>query len=148
MPATGIQLAAACANDSRGHCLAKTPNMTKTALDGVRVADFAWAWAGAYSTGLLAYMGAEVIKIESAKRPDHTRKRSGTTIKVFSDPNRSTVFNDINANKLSVSLDLSDPRGVELAKRIVSFSDLTVENMRPGVMERLGLGYQALKAVK
>ena len=122
--------------------------MERTALAGVRVTDFAWAWAGAYATTLLAYMGAEVIKIESRKRPDHSRRYSLTTQFLFDELDRSPVFNDINLNKLGVTIDISQARGVELAKKIACISDAVVQNMRPGVIERLGLGYDALREVK
>jgi len=122
--------------------------MAISALAGVRIADFAWAWAGAYATTLLAYMGAEVIKIESMKKPDHTRRFSMTTSAVFDGLDKSPIFNDMNTNKLGVTIDLSQPRGIGLAKRLVAISDAVVQNMRPGVMAGLGLGYQELKAVK
>ena len=122
--------------------------MNAGALAGVRVADFSLAWAGPYTTTLLAYMGAEVIKIESRKKPDHTRRFSMTTGGVFDDLDGSMVFNDLNVNKLGVTVDLGKPDGVELSKRIVAVSDAVVENMRPGVMSRLGLGYEDLIRVK
>jgi len=118
------------------------------ALQGMRVADFTWVWAGSYATMLLALLGAEVIKVESHQRPDMTRTFTFSTGQVFADLNRSTAFNDLNLNKLSVTLNLSHPKGVELAKRIVSVSDAAAENMRPGIMEKLGLGYSALREVK
>ena len=122
--------------------------MDKVALKGVRVADFSWVWAGPYSTLLLTFLGAEVIKIESRKRIDQTRQGSITTGDDFEGFNASPIFNNANLNKKSVSLDLKSPEGVELAKRIVAESDVVVENMRAGVMDKLGLGYEALKAVK
>jgi len=121
--------------------------MIKPALDGVRIADFSWAWAGPYATMLLAVMGAEVIKIESNQRLDHVRLRA-LGFGVFRGADRSPFFNDLNLNKLSVTLNLTQPKAVELAKRIVSISDIVVQNMRPGVMDRLGLGYEELKKVK
>ena len=120
----------------------------KGALEGVRIADFTWAWAGPYATFLLGFMGAEIIKIETAKRPDFTRLQSITTRQRFEGMNQSPVFNDINLNKLSATIDLTQPKGVELAKRIVEISDVVTQNMRPGAMDRLGLGYEALKEVK
>jgi crotonobetainyl-CoA:carnitine CoA-transferase CaiB-like acyl-CoA transferase len=122
--------------------------MNRGALAGVRIADFTWTWAGPFATTLLGLMGAEVIKIESHHRIDYTRQGSFTTTQDFSGVDQSTVFNDINQNKLSISLNLSQPKAIELAKRIVSISDVAIENMRPGVMERLGLGYQTLREVK
>ena len=118
------------------------------ALTGIRIADFAWAWAGAHATELLAFMGAEVIRIESRTRPDHSRLRSFTTNQRFNGVDQSSVFNDINLNKLGVSINLKHAKGVELAKRIVGLSDVAVQNMRPGVMERLGLGYDDLRMVR
>ena len=117
-------------------------------LQGVRVADFSWAWAGAHCTELLAFLGAEVIKIESLRHIDFTRLRSFTTGQKFKSVDESQVFNDINLGKLGIRLNLSQPKAIELAKKLVSISDITVENMRPGVMERLGLGYEALEKVK
>ena len=122
--------------------------MNKSALAGIRVADFTWAWAGPYATMLLAFMGAEVIKIESMKRSDLARRSAFTTGQSFTGLDQSSVFNDLNLNKLSVTLNLSQPKGVELAKQIVRISDVVAQNMRPGVMDRLGLGYEALAQIK
>jgi len=121
--------------------------MNRSALDGVRIADFSWAWAGPYATMLLALMGAEVIKIESQQKLDHVRLRA-LGFGVFRGVDRSPFFNDLNLNKLSVTLNLSRPEAVELAKRIVRISDVVVQNMRTGAMDRLGLGYEDLKKVK
>jgi crotonobetainyl-CoA:carnitine CoA-transferase CaiB-like acyl-CoA transferase len=125
----------------------RTENMTRQgALQGVRVADFGWVLAGPYATMLLGYMGAEVIKIESRRRPDEQRiaHRAGFS----SDLDASSNFLEVNLNKHSVTLNLSTPEGAELARRIVAVSDVVVENMRPGVMNRLGLGYPDLVKVK
>ncbi|HUV51497.1 MAG TPA: CoA transferase [Dehalococcoidia bacterium] len=118
------------------------------ALEGIRVADFSLAWAGAYTSTLLTYLGAEVIKIESSRKPDHTRRFSMSTSAVFEGLDRSPIFNDINTNKLSVTIELSQPKGIELAKKLASVCDVVTQNMRPGVMERLGLSYEELKKVK
>lgn len=118
------------------------------ALEGVRVADFCWLWAGAYATGLLAFLGAEVIKIESMARLDPSRHMTLTIGQAFEGADHSPVFNSINLNKLSVRLNLKRPEAVALAKRIVQVSDVVSENMRPGVMERLGLGYEVLRKVR
>jgi len=123
------------------------PKMNQSALEGVRIADFSWAWAGPYATMLLALMGAEVIKIESRQRLDHVRLRA-LGFGVFRGVDWSPFFNDLNLNKMSVTLNFSQPKAVELAKRIVQISDVAVQNMRPGVMDRLGLGYEDLKEVR
>ena len=122
--------------------------MEEYPLDGVRIVDFTWAWAGPYATLLLAMLGAEVIKVESHRRLDHTRLRSLMTGPMMGGPNQSNVFNDINLNKLSLTLNLTRARAIEIAKRLVKVSDVVIQNMRPGVMERLGLGYEVLREVR
>ena len=122
--------------------------MNNGPLTGIRITEFTSAWAGPYATCLLGFLGAEVIKVESRKRLDHARNLSFSTGRRFTGPNESSVFNNLNLNKKSVTLNLSKPRAVELAKRLVGFSDVVMENMRPGVVPRLGLSYDALKAVK
>ena len=121
--------------------------MNRGALSGVRIADFSWAWAGPYAAMELALFGAEVIKIESRKRLDHVRLRA-LGFGHFRGVDASPFFNDLNLNKLSVTLNLSHPKAVEVAKRIVAISDVTLQNMRPGVMDRLGLGYQDIVKIK
>jgi len=122
--------------------------MNNGPLQGVRITEFASAWAGPYATCLLALLGAEVIKVESRRRLDHSRNTSFSTGKDFSGPNESSVFNSLNLNKLGVNLNLSKPKGVEIAKKLVKVSDVVIENMRPGVVPRLGLGYEVLREVK
>jgi benzylsuccinate CoA-transferase BbsF subunit len=122
--------------------------MEREALKGIRIADFSWVWAGPLATLLLSFLGAEVLKIESRKRVDQMRQGSITTGESFPIYDASPIFNNANLNKKSVTIDLSRPEGGELAKKIVAASDLVVENMRPGVMDKLGLGYKDLVKVK
>lgn len=123
--------------------------MSRFALEGVRVADFCWLWAGSYATCLLGFLGAEVIKIESMARVDPSRTMTLTLgAQTFQGVDSSPVFNSMNLNKLSVRLNLKQPKAVELAKRIVQISDVVTQNMRPGSMDRLGLGYEVLKEIK
>lgn len=122
--------------------------MFKDALKGIRVADFSWVWAGPYAASLLSYLGAEVIKIESRGRIDQTRKGTVMDADNFNGLDNSPTFNNANLNKKGVSLDLTKPEGAELAKKIVEHCDIVVANMRPGKMEKLGLGYRELAAVK
>jgi benzylsuccinate CoA-transferase BbsF subunit len=117
-------------------------------LEGVRIADFTWAWAGPYATELLAFLGAEVIKIESSKRPDHARIRSLTLGLSMKGLDKSPVFNDLNLNKMSLALDLTQPKAIDIARKLVAVSDVVTENYRPGVMDKLGLGYDVLKKIK
>ena len=111
-------------------------------LAGIRVADFSVHAAGPFAGLMLAELGAEVIKIESSARLDITRRPHT----MYGKPPSS--FEQINANKMSVCLNLKEPRAVELALALVSRSDLAIENFRPGVMQRLGLGYEAMKEVR
>jgi benzylsuccinate CoA-transferase BbsF subunit len=122
--------------------------MNKDALKGIRIADFSWVWAGPYATTLLSFLGAEVIKIESRKRVDQTRQGSIMTGDNFNGYDSSPTFNNANLNKKSISIDITNPRGAELAKKIVAASDIVLENMRPGKMEKLGLGYKDLVKVR
>lgn len=122
--------------------------MKRAALQGVRIADFSWLWAGAYATGLMAILGAEVIKIESMARVDPSRTMTFTMGQAFEGVDHSPVFNSINLNKLSIKLNLKQPKAVELAKNIVQISDVASQNMRPGAMDKIGLGYDVLKEVK
>lgn len=121
--------------------------MSKTALDGIRVCDFCWAWAGTSGTELLGFLGAEVIKVESWQRMDGVRMRvlGGTRPP---DPHRNPTFNALNLNKLAITVDIRQPRGVELIKQIVKVSDVVTDNFAGGVLQRLGLGYEALREVR
>ena len=122
--------------------------MTKKPLEGVRVLDFSQVWAGPYCSMLLALSGAEVIKVESEKRTDSSRSRSITLGLTYKTKNESCVFNTLNLDKLDVTLNLTHPKGVWLAKEIARVCDVALENFRPGVMTRLGLDYEALKELR
>lgn len=117
-------------------------------LNGIRVTEFTSAWAGPYASCLLGFLGAEVIKVESRKRLDHSRVTSFTTARAFSGPDESPVFDNLNLSKRSVCLNLTQPKAIEIAKGLVAKSDVVAENMRPGVIARLGLDYNRLKDVK
>ncbi|MFT4025216.1 MAG: CoA transferase [Novosphingobium sp.] len=112
-------------------------------LHGIRIADFTVHNAGPFCTHLLSQLGAEVVKIESAMRPDAFRKPHP----VYGRMGPAT-FDQVASTKLSVRINLKKPEGVALAKRVVAVSDVAAESFRPGVIARLGLGYEDLKAVK
>lgn len=122
--------------------------MENKPLQGIRITEFTSAWAGPYATCLLGFLGAEIIKVESKKRIDHARYISFSTGKNFATPDESSVFNNLNLNKKSVTLNLAKPEAVEIAKQLIGISDIVVENMRPGVMPRLGLSYDVARKVK
>ena len=112
-------------------------------LAGLRIADFTVHAAGPFCTHLLAQLGAEVIKVESAQRPDIFRKPHPVYGRLG-----AATFDQVASGKLSVRLNLKHPKGVALAKELVARCDVAAESFRPGVMERLGLGYAALSAVR
>ena len=106
-------------------------------LDGMRVLDFTTTIAGPYCTRLMADLGAEVIKIETAEG-DMMRTRPPLR------DNASTSFGQLNAGKQSVVLDLKRPEAREVVRRLLTTADFVVENFRPGVMRRFGLDYEAV----
>ena len=123
-------------------------NSEAAPLAGIRVADFTWAWAGPHGTLYLAMLGAEVIKIESRTRLDHSRLRSIQIGVLKAGPDASTIFNDLNLGKLSLTLNLRKEGAREVVRRLVAKSDVVVQNMRPGVLDRLGIGYDDLSRAK
>ena len=116
-------------------------------LEGIRVADFTWVWAGPFCTLQLAHLGAEVIRIESANRTCVTRLLPPWFKGEFG-VNRSGYFNQYNLGKLSLSLDLKHPKALAVAKDLIAQSDVVCENFAAGVMDRMGLGYQVVRDIK
>lgn len=116
-------------------------------LSGVRIIDFTWAWAGPHGVQLLAMLGAEVIKIESMTRLDHSRVRSLMGGASKAGPDGAAIFADLNAGKLSIRLDLRKEKAQDIVRRLAVVSDIAVQNMRPGALDRLGLGYESLRQV-
>jgi benzylsuccinate CoA-transferase BbsF subunit len=116
-------------------------------LAGIRVANFGWSWVGPVAGQTLAFLGAEVYKIESHARIDINR-----TLPPFAEgiasPDRSLQNHAGWASNGSVTLNLRDPRGQDLALRLVAQSDVVLENFGPGVMDRLHLGYDDLCRVR
>ena len=120
---------------------------SKGPLAGIRVADFTWIGAGSYTTKLLADFGADVIKVESSTHMDTLRSTPP-----FKDGikgiERSGYFADRNTSKRGMRLNLKHPQGLAIAKRLIACSDVVANNFRPGVMDRLGLGYAAAQALR
>ena len=109
-------------------------------LQGVKVVDFTQFEAGTTSTEVLAWFGAEVVKIENPGRGDPGRRlRPG---KPDDDP---WYFHQFNVNKKSLTINLKSPKGLDLVKEMLKKADVTVENMAPGTIERLGLDYESVK---
>lgn len=118
-------------------------NASRAPLSGVRIADFTIHAAGPFCTHLLSQLGAECIKIESKSRPDAFRKPHAVYGRMS-----AATFDQVSANKLSVRLNLKHPEAVALSKRLIGVSDIAAESFRPGVMQRLGLGFDAMREAK
>lgn len=116
------------------------------ALAGLRVVDFGWVLAAPIGTRLLASFGAEVIRVESSGKPDSMRSQPGPDGKPHAD--LGGLYNSVNAGKKSFTVDLTRPEGMALVKALIATADVVINNFRPGVMERMGLGYRDLKALK
>src|SRR5277367_1059450 len=111
-------------------------------LEGIRIADFSHIMAGPYATHLLRLLGAEVIKIEAPGRGDALRNYGSDRAYDGMAP----AFVAVNAGKKSVVLDLKHPASLHAARRLIARCDVLVENFRPGVMSRLGLGYEEARS--
>ena len=116
-------------------------------LEGVRVLDLTWVWAGPFGSMNLAHLGADVIRVESSVRPDLYRRGPAAPEGVEPSLNTNGMFNQWNQGKRSVGVDLRDPRGIEIVKALVAEVDVVFQNFATGVLERLGLGYDVLKAI-
>ncbi|MFG2361933.1 CoA transferase [Streptomyces mirabilis] len=119
------------------------------ALDGVRVLDLTWVLAGPYCTKVLADHGADVIKVESVRRPDPTRFAPFMHLSRgdHTDPDTNGYFNEVNRNKRSVALDTRTEEGVAVLRDLIASCDVLVENFSATVMKKLGLGYETLREI-
>lgn len=111
-------------------------------LEGVRVVELTKVWAGPYAGKLLAMLGAEVVKVETAGSPEEMRAYGGT------DVNHAPYFLSINPEILSVDLDIKSAEGMARLRELIARSDIVINNLRPGAMERQGLDYARLKEIK
>ncbi|NHO65893.1 CoA transferase [Aestuariicella hydrocarbonica] len=110
-------------------------------LEGVRVVELTKVWAGPYTGKQLAFLGAEVIRVESLGSLDVTR------VYGVDDINNAPGFKAVNPQKLSVQIDMKTEAGIKLLLDLLAEADVVVENLRPGAVTRLGLGYEQVKAV-
>ena len=118
-------------------------------LSGVRIIEPGQVWALPYAISPLAAYGAEVIKVESAVRPDSSRGSPQPGSQVGDQPwNNGGMYHEANRNKLGISLDLNTDRGKELFKELVSVSDVVAQNFPPRVMRNFGLDYLELRKIK
>jgi formyl-CoA transferase len=114
--------------------------VSEGALEGIRVIDLTQVMAGPFCSMLLGDMGADVIKVEPPEG-EHTRHEREIA------PGVSSSFLALNRNKRSLALDLKQPEGAEVLRRLAASADVLVENYRPGVAKRLGIDYDTLKSI-
>ena len=130
------------------------------ALQNIRILDFSWFLASAGGTRFLASLGAESFKVEWKAHPDTrlaamapvggraARAVATGPLPSVNDPDMGGQFLNKNSGKRGLSLNIRDPRGLEIAKRLVAMSDVVAEGFSPGVLDRAGLGYDELRAIK
>jgi len=120
---------------------ARKPTRRRAPLDGVRIIDFTRILAGPFGAMFLGDMGAEVIKVEEPGKGDDTRGWPPFA------GGEATYFLSVNRSKKSLTLNMKAPEGLAILRKLISKSDVVLENFRPGTMDRLGVGYEALRAL-
>jgi crotonobetainyl-CoA:carnitine CoA-transferase CaiB-like acyl-CoA transferase len=141
---------------ARYRAAAATPRPAPTTLEpanrlpfhGLRVLDMTTFWAGPCCTHFLAMLGAEVIHVESARRPDGTRMIAGIPVTEERWWEKSPIFAALNTNKKGLALDLQSPRGREILRRMIATCDVVVENFTPRVLDQMGLDFAAVQEVR
>lgn len=138
----------------------KSPHGREFPLQNVRIFDFSWFLASAGGTRFAAALGAEVIKVEWKENPDTrlaamapvggrpAREAATAPLPGVTDPDMGGQFNNKNAGKRGISLNIRHPQGLAIAKRLIKMSDAVCEGFSPGVLERLGLGYDVLRGLR
>jgi crotonobetainyl-CoA:carnitine CoA-transferase CaiB-like acyl-CoA transferase len=122
--------------------------MARPPLDGIRIADFTWVWAGPYCTLQLAHLGADVIRMETKTRPCITRMLPPWPDAKPGGLNRSGYFNQYSQGKRSITLNFKDPAAHEVARRLIAKSDVVINNFAHGIIEKMGFGYEAVRKIK
>ena len=120
----------------------------KRPLSGIRVLDMTTFWAGPSCTHALALLGADVIHVESTRRPDGTRLIAGVPVTEEQWWEKSPIFSSLNTNKKGLTLDLQNPRGQELLRRLIATCDVIAENFTPRVLDQIGLDFAAVQALR
>ncbi len=114
----------------------------KGPLAGIRVLALTKVWAGPFAVKLLAFLGAEVIKVESRKTLDSMRTF------LSDDPDRVPIFQSLSPQMKSVAIDMKSEAGMKHLRGLIALSDVVIDNLRPGAMERMGLDYEGLRAIR
>ena len=137
-----------------------TPHGTRFPLQGIRIFDFSWFLASAGGTRLAAALGADVIKVEWKENPDTrlaamapvggrtAREAAIAALQGVTDSDMGGQFNNKNSGKSGISLNIRHPKGMEIARRLISMSDVVAEGFSPGVLQRLGLGFDVLRSLR
>jgi benzylsuccinate CoA-transferase BbsF subunit len=120
--------------------------MNKGVFSDLKIAAFNWAMVGPLTLKFFADYGATVVRVETSLRPCVTRTSAPYKDNVAG-INRSGYFNHFSANMMSLSLNMNSPLGLSVAKELVAWADVVMENFTPGVMDKWGLGYEALKGI-
>jgi crotonobetainyl-CoA:carnitine CoA-transferase CaiB-like acyl-CoA transferase len=124
-----------------------SPDNHALPLKGLRVLDATAWWAGPSATQMLAHLGAEVIHLEAIQRPDGARMMGGVHAHQSDWYEYSAMFLSANSNKLGMTLNLDHPRGVAIARELLGHCDVFIENYSPRVIEKFGLGWEAVHAI-
>ncbi|MDM0106578.1 CoA transferase [Variovorax sp. J22R24] len=139
---------------------ALSPHGKPFPLQGIRIFDFSWFLASAGGTRIAAALGADVLKVEWKENPDtrmaamapvggrEARESATSPLPGVKDADMGGQFNNKNSGKRGLSLNIRTPEGLEIAKRLIAQCDVVAEGFSPGVLERLGLGYEVLKSIK
>src|SRR6516165_8904259 len=114
-------------------------------FEGIRIIDITHVLAGPFATYQLAVLGADVIKVEHPREPDQARGSGSDS--ALNKAQLGTYFLAQGSNKRGVTLDLKTERGRDILKKLVAGADVLVENYRPGALDALGLGYDALSVI-
>ena len=122
--------------------------MNNKPLAEIRITDIGWILSVPHATAWLGTFGADVIRVESGVRMDLMRVGAQGAADGIPGLNRAGGFNSLNVSKKSVTLNLADPRGADIAKELVRHSDVVTENFATGVMEGFDLGYETLREIK
>jgi crotonobetainyl-CoA:carnitine CoA-transferase CaiB-like acyl-CoA transferase len=117
-------------------------------LSGLRVLDLTTFWAGPSCTHILALLGADIIHVESTRRPDGTRLIAGVPVTEEHWWEKSPIFSGLNTNKRGLTLDLQTARGREILHRLIKACDAVVENFTPRVMDQIGFDFAAVQALR
>ncbi|OMC56791.1 CoA-transferase [Mycobacterium sp. IS-836] len=126
----------------------RSSTLNRLPFNGIRVLDMTTFWAGPSCTHFLAMLGADVVHMESARRPDGTRLIAGVPITEHQWWEKSPIYAALNTNKKGLALDLQSPRGREVLLRLIATCDVVVENFTPRVLDQIGLDFAAVQAIR